>query len=301
MGTFAIIIKLRRYWKYGTHPIYRLDGRRFNSKSWYRRFRSTRLGKTGFPVLLVALLLLGIVWPQFLIVVEGLGVFLCIAGLGIVLYLWPVIMSVATSGVIVGEREQQTWDTLLTIPCEWSDLILVKLASFLGNRRPVAYTLIWTIMTLGLIALNQSCGPNAYCTGYSIGDGLVLVAKLVVLITLLVITGYQLYILAILSGVLASLVAGSRAAASAAAALIGLGIVIVSNLGILLLQRGIESILFIFSSPSVPDHLVAGSITVGVMMLVNEVIVRRIFSNLIQHLGDGELLSWHGTQQDDSR
>lgn len=289
MRTFAIVREMRLHWEYPLHPIYLAEGRRARTASPYHRFTLTRFGRTGVPLLIIAGIFLSFLWPPLLIALEGVGLLLCVGGVGFFLLLWPAVIGSATSGVIVTEREKQTLDTLLTIPMDWGDLLIAKLAGALRNRSPWLYAIIWGSSALLLILMNVDCGPAADCRGGSNPGWTVIVLLTVAL--LLVTTGHQLYVLAALSGVTASLLSGSRSAANAAAVLMATGIAILSNLLILIGQRGIEEGMMVVFRPTFLDQFVAGCMALTLLMLLSETIIHRMFSTLARHLGDGELLN----------
>jgi len=49
----------------------------------------------------------------------------------IVSYVWPVSVAVRASGAIATERERRTWEVLLTLPVDRTELLLGKLSAAL--------------------------------------------------------------------------------------------------------------------------------------------------------------------------
>ena len=286
MGTVGILRSLRTYWKNANHPLYRRQEPPQFVPPANQSNEPVRLSR----IILVSMLLIA---GTLCSIAGFFGLLLLI---GIVLFLWPILVTLPTSSIIAGEREARTWDILLMTPFDWQDLLLAKTASRLRDRQPFMFVFLWILGNITLIALTTS--PNSISGGGSVtqtlGIGETLTCLMLpFLIGFMYLTGMQEYVIAALVGLLISLFAPGKELARAAAALFALGLAVANALLVALIVQNAGNILS--PLPLTLRWVIAG-VTLGLILLLRETAIILMFRYLSRHLGDSDLhaLRWFG-------
>src|SRR5215831_14393398 len=125
-GTVAIIRQWRTHWTMRSHPIYCADARRLGTQQFRRITAPTWRPSKSRNWLLVAVILIAvmIILPDGLFTIGMLAFsFLAILLVGIS-WIGYIQIAAFSSRIIVREREKQTWEALLALPCAWGDMLV---------------------------------------------------------------------------------------------------------------------------------------------------------------------------------
>ncbi len=299
MGTWVIV---RRLWLYANWPNHPLVRRELQQESpWTQRMaQARRLYRyavwTGVGILVVATVLEAFEHSQVSFLTAMLMIALPLTGLaflsGIVVLAvgWTVLLTMAGCTIIVRERVARTWETLLTTPIPRAELLLAKLAVGLMRQQSfltaaVLCQFVPLVVLIGQVAHQYEHKPGG------------LEALIIVALTIALFTFDRLQQIALngLLGLTASLIADGWTLAVAGAAAFGaiswlahivitfgLTLAIAGENGIDVGQTlviGIPSLITAPGSPPLGVALVFG------LVIVQELIVRRLFAWLIRHLG----------------
>jgi hypothetical protein len=307
MGTYGIFQTLLNHWKYSTNPIYRAESRHTRLLPGARltwRF----VQRIWRPIAAVVTVVLATTAADFfcsgsrilpLSLSNALLTLFSVVGGGLVLvavmlfaYLWPVAVAVNASGIVVQERERQTWDLLLTTPFDRADVLLAKLASSLRLFNPYGEMLLWVQSFLAVIlsVLIVSSLPQS-------GSYLVKIAITALALIEFFAGRVQDYVLSSLLGVMASLLAGTREAAWAMATMLALIPILVraaltivvialmspqqsfAKFAVLLATGPGSAIVLEWPVPLAALILIA-------LVIVREGLIRLLFRWLVRRLGD---------------
>ncbi len=309
MGTYAIMRMLWRQWTLQSHPIYRYENRHTTLAPqivWpvvRRVWRPLSVVGMVIVTMAVAEFLCGGAHFQplsFVTMASSLcfaaGGIAALSGILILIYVWPLPVAIIASGAIVDERERRTWDMLLTVPIERSDLLLIKLASILNRLNPYAEVFLWVqffllaiifVLVVGLFATN----PNV-----TSADALIELPLLALTMAEFGIARVQDYVMSALIGLVASLLSSTRQAAISIAILLTLAMILARALITALVVVTIASpsppatLILIATGPSSvitlawpPALAIIGLLT---MLFLREGIIRVLFQWLTRHLGE---------------
>jgi hypothetical protein len=310
VGTYQLLTLLWRHWSHPVNPVYRNDGRygppwrALPVGRWLARL--LRIGVIAAVIVIVAALVRVVAEQQILWAVSTLLIqtaclssgFVLLVGLCALTFLWPIAVAVTASGTIVRERERRTWAALLTIPYDWNDLLVAKLASALRWLNRPTELLIWVQGLLTVIVFILVISQTERLSE-AIPAGLVVV--LMVLASLQFAVGrVQDYTTAGILGLAASIISETRQAALVFSLLAGTGMVIVRILFTALLLVAAQ-----INPPPPPQGvlilLATGPTTVLIMALVRspllamvllvgfpllrELIIRTGYGWVLRHLG----------------
>ncbi|MCC7446806.1 MAG: hypothetical protein IT324_05280 [Anaerolineae bacterium] len=309
MGTYAIMRMLWRQWSLQSHPIYRYETRHatvvpqivwpFVRRVW----RPLSIISAVIVTMAIAEFLCGGAHFQPLSLVTmasslcfAAGGIAALSGILILIYVWPLPVAIIASGAIVDERERQTWDTLLTVPMERSDLLLVKLASILNRLNPYGEVFLWMqffllaiifVLVVGLFATN----PNV-----TSADAIIEIPLLALTLAEFGIARVQDYVMSALIGLAASLVSSTRQAAISIAALLTLAMILARALVTAFMITRITppsppaTLILIATGPSSVVTLalppLLAIVALLTMLLVREGIIRLLFHWLTRHMGE---------------
>lgn len=229
VGTIGLVARFRLHWQTESHPLYRFQviplDQLLNVAPLVRWVKRNRLWFVVGILAVLTWLVLQIVfraqWGWFLAMVCGAGTALPILAIFGVIYCLPVVVAVVSSGLVIAERERQTWDILLSLPMEWGDLVLARLARLLKYINPFEPILI--VINLGIAGLTflfvvvRYAAPNA-----QVGEALLAWIVIFVGPIHFLVERLQDFLLACIIGLIASLIAPSRQVA-AVTALFGMG------------------------------------------------------------------------------
>lgn len=155
MGSYELLLHLRRHWAHPVNPVYKHDQRLRTPTSFplveQLTTTSVRIGAI-LGVLTLILLALRVMTDQVLMwmLSSFMIQLLCLSGFGLVMlgltlttFLWPVLVALTTSGIIVREREKRTLEALLTLPVDWGELLMAKVAASLHWLHRLFEVLLW--------------------------------------------------------------------------------------------------------------------------------------------------------------
>ncbi len=299
MGTWLIV---RRLWMYANWSNHLLVRRELQQESpWLQPMARARqvyryIVWVSLGILIVATVLEAFEHSQVSFLTTMLMIALPVAGLaflsGIIVLAvgWTIVLTLAGSTIIVRERVARTWDMLLTTPIPRAELLLAKLA--VGMMRQQSFlTAAVLCQFVPLIILIGQVGHQYERKANGV-EGLVIV---LLAIGLFVFERLQQIALNGLLGLTASLIADSWALAVIGAAALGavswlahvvltfgLTVAIAGEGGFDIGQTlviGVPSLILAPGSPPIGVALVFG------LLIVQELIVRRLFTWLIGHIG----------------
>lgn len=304
MGTYAIFRQLQHHWLSKSHPIYRLDLDRL-APGWLKRDGMYPTGKERSiidafgPLVLIAVLLLIVVNRSFMLESAiGAGVLLFIGT-----WIGTMQVTMASSRLIAQEKELHTWDTVLTLPCGWDDLVLIKLAVAL--RTFSLKFLLW-LQGFFVAVLYGSAIAQILSSARSLPQGaarqyfeVYLVLAVVALIGFTV-GRIQDFVLLSLIGIAISVLASSRQIAVAAGAIAGAAYLLFWTI-VALLVIPLTGPISPFEPISIGGAAAivgpSGSVTLGLplpaaivsiigLIIYREVLIQAIFGWLSHHLSE---------------
>ncbi len=273
MGTYELMNALSKHWQHPSSPIYQADVR--YGPPW----RALELHRwLGRVLRLLAMLIAAIIvvtlgkalTNQVLLaalsnvliqtVCLGAGGLLLIALIALT-FLWPIGVALAASDTIVRDRERRTWAPLLVTPIAWSDLLTAKLASALSwFNRPFSF-LMWLQGVLLLVVFILVIGQIEHISS-AYPPFLVMVLAFVASAEFFI-ERVQDYAAASIIGLAASVHAESRQAASMAALLGGITLVLMR-----LLLTALTMVFWDLPSPQALTLFFATGPTVGIALAV---------------------------------
>lgn len=208
-------------------------------------------------------------------------------------YLWPLAVAVNTSGIIVQERERQTWDVLLTTPFDRADLLLAKLASSLRLFNPYGEMLLWVQSFLAIIL---SVVIISDFVQESRSDWPVQIVLLCLALFEFSAGRVQDYVLSGLLGLLASLLATTREAAWATATLLALTLVLlraavtIAVMATMTPQSFLKALVLFATGPASAVTLAwtapVAALALVLLLLAREGLIRALFAWLVRRLGE---------------
>jgi hypothetical protein len=308
MGTFGIIRALFNHWKNQTNPIYRAESRRKSMMpaaqfAWRVVHRVWRPFAAIFGVVLAMtaadffcsgsrILPLSLT-NAFLTLFSVVGGGLVLVAVMVFAYLWPVAVAVNASGIVVQERQRQTWDLLLITPFDRADLLLAKLASSLRLFNPYGEILLWVQSFLAIIL---SVVIVSDFTLQSRSDWLVQVTLLCLALFEFGVGRVQDYALSSLLGAIASVLLATREAAWTIAMLLALMPVLLrAALTVFVIAlmpaQSFAKLAVLFATGPASTVVLAAPPTVAVLalivlLLVREGLIRLLFDWLVRRLGE---------------
>jgi ABC-type transport system involved in multi-copper enzyme maturation permease subunit len=308
VGTYAIIQALWKHWRFAANPIYRFESRRADFAP-AARIASRFVRRVWRPAAAVITVVLATIVADFfcagarilpLSLSTAFFTLCSLIGGGLILvavmlfaYLWPVAVAVNASGVIVQERERQTWDLLLTTPFDRGELLLAKLASSLRLFNPYGEMLLWVQSFLAVIlsVLIVSEFTEEQTGGW--------VVQVLLLCLALVEFGFgrmQDYALSGLIGLAASLLTTTREAAWASATLLALMLILLrAVLTIAVLASAapepFPKLLVLFATGPASAIVTAwpaaiAGLTLILLPLAREGLIRALYVWLVRNLGE---------------
>jgi hypothetical protein len=214
--------------------------------------------------------------------------------------LWPLAVSVAASSAIAGEREHQTWDSLLTLPIERTELLLVKLAVALRRLNSYSEILLWVQVFLVMTVFVLVVGEFTRLAETNKFSALIMFPMAFLTMIEFGIARLQDYVLSGLVGLVASLRSSTRQSAGTVAIMLAATMVLIRGLltGFVLLSvplsasmsappfvavlvaTGPSSVLTIAWPPAV------AAVALITMIVLREVVIRVLFGYLVRHMGD---------------
>jgi hypothetical protein len=309
MGTYGLLRALWRNWMSPTNPIYRLENQRAASRTvaanawrFVRRIWRPVVALSGVTLSAVVAEVMcagGRIPPLSLTralisICSLIGGGALLLGLVILAYLWPLAVALNASGVIVTEREHQTWDVLLTTPFERADLVLAKLAASLNRFNPYGEMLLWVQSFLVVIVFALVVGQLVQHPDPA--QPLVAISLLFLAMIEFAAARFQDYVLGGLIGLLASLLATTRQAAWVGALTAALTMILLRALFTTLIlaampPRELPILAILFATgPSSAVVLSWSPLAAGVgliaILLLREGLIRAMFAWLIRHLGE---------------
>jgi len=302
VGTIGLGARLRLHWQTESHPLYRFQviplDQLLNVAPLVRWAKRNRVWFVVGILAVLTWLVLQVVfqaqWGPFLAMLCGAGVALPILVAFGAIYCLPVAVAVVSSGMVIAERERQTWDILLSIPMEWGDLALARLARLLRHINPFEpIALIINLCIAGLIfvfAVVRYATPNSQGVETLLAWIVVFAGPFHFLVERL-----QDFLLACIIGVIASLIAPSRQVAWVLALLGMVGWLLARGLAIATLitllppsraNNPIITLLSGFSGAFIMTLPVwAKFILLIVTTLAYDLVIRRLFRWVRYHLG----------------
>lgn len=305
MGTLGILKALRGYVLRSSHPIYRAESVYAPPVSLNQTLKRYAHLKNVLFIALIALALLSCLetlpgnwnWFFWLFCFSGLG--LPFLGIVSILYLLPLAVAVSASRTIAREREAQTWDTLLTTPMEWSDIILAKLAASMNRYEALLQAVPWVNLLMGSLTFLMVSSHIAHTDNpgnlslETLQWGVAFMATIA-----FVIERHQDYVLANLIGASTALAANNPQTASinALGGMIGFmllrGLLIAGLVFFAIQPRSMpELVILIMSGPSstiaVGLPLLLAALSLVILPIAHEIVIRRMFRHLVAHLGEG--------------
>ncbi len=312
MGTYAIVKALRSYWANPAYPLHRTEIYQllFPPLSRLRMF----VGQTWWrPLVLVGAALMTLMTAEMLcsgprpnpLRLLTLG-FWSICGsfiFGIVTiallvlsYVWPLVIAVRASRAIARERERRTWDVLLTLPYDRTDLLLGKLAAALRGLNIYADMVLWVQSFLILLIFVLVIGVLTQRADLTLPDMVLAFVLLVLVMVEFAVVRVQDYVLAGLIGAFTSLVAPTRQMSGILALAAAIGMILIRALCTALPLLGISGMFFpnaLLVMATGPSSLIAMALPIPlailvllVIPLVRELIIRWAFHWLIRHLSE---------------
>lgn len=316
IGTYRILRALWQHWITPNHPIYKAESRRMIITPamkiiWRYVYR------IGRPALGVGVVLFAIAAAELLCrggqrgplafsstifsLCSVVGIALILIALLLLTYLWPLAVSVAASSTIAGERERQTWDSLLTLPIERTDLLLVKLAVAMRRLNSYSEILLWVQVFLVMTVFVLIVGDFTQRAETNKSSALIMFPMAFLTMIEFGIARLQDYVLSGLVGVAASLQASTRQSAGTIALMLAAGMVVIRGLltGIVLLSvplspsiglsppfvavlvaTGPSSVMTIAWTPAI------AAVALITMVVLREGAIRVLFGYLVHHMGD---------------
>lgn len=222
--------------------------------------------------------------------------------LGILLftYLWPLPVAIASSSVIVHERERQTWETLLTTALDRRDIIMIKMAAALSPFRLYGEMVIWVqlfVMILIFVLLVAQFSTTAGRAPMTLWE----IPLLFFTMIEFAIARIQDFVLAVLIGLITSLLAPTRQTAGSVALMAGIALVLIRALLTVAIAIASEATsiplqgvpgMFILLSTG-PSSVITlawrglfGTAILVCMIVAREGLIRFMFKWLIQNLGE---------------
>jgi len=309
LGTYGIIRKMLKNWEApSAHPAFKYFRDKIDLPfpalaSVIREIRKRRRW-LGVLALLIVVSMLGQVmlqaqWQQFITTTCTAVLLIPVAVAILAIYFLPALVAVLTSTIIVAERERQTWDILLTATSEWDELVLARLARLLRYVNPFREIVPGIYFMLGGLACIFAIVTFAEKRSGILGEVLEWVVIFLVPLQY-VVERIQDFVLASLIGLVASLIAPSRQVAAVVALctmlalLLVRGIFIISLIRLLPPPQAVSRVLVMLitgpaSALAMTMPVVETILGLLLLPLINEIIIRRLFSWLIGHLGEGHL------------
>ncbi|MBX3082606.1 MAG: hypothetical protein KF716_13295 [Anaerolineae bacterium] len=309
LGTYGIIRKMLKNWESpSAHPAYKYFRNRIDLpfpimstviREIAKRRRWLWVLAGVIVVWMLAQVMLRAQWQQFISTTCMAVLIVPVVVAILVIYFLPAAVAVLTSAIIVAERERQTWDILLTATSNWDELVLARLARLLRYINPFREIVPGVYFMLGGLACIFAIVTFADKRSGVLGEILEWVVIFLVPLQYLI-ERIQDFVLASLIGLVASLIAPSRqvAAMLALCAMLALLVVraifIISLIGLLPPPQALSRILVLMitgpaSAIAMTMPVVETILGLLLLPLINEVIIRLMFSWLIGHLGEGRL------------